>query len=245
LKDQYFGDINDYLKYGILRCLANAGLSVGVFWMLTDDDENKLDGRKIDYLREGNGWRHHDPVLFDKLADAVLVAQARDTRQVEDAGILPGTKFYRRLVPRMPRDRTSWFDEGLAALAPSSLLFFDPDNGLEVPSKRPSTSGYVKYLAWDEVERAWTAGEATGSPNPSLLIFQHFNHIEKRVEFVPRLADLLLKYAPGSTVVALATGNVLFLLAVQPGHVQACVRAQELLRQRWHGQVRISGGDAP
>jgi len=37
MKNQYFGDINDYRKYGLLRCFAEAGLNIGVCWMLTPE----------------------------------------------------------------------------------------------------------------------------------------------------------------------------------------------------------------
>jgi hypothetical protein len=30
MENQYFGDINDYLKYGLLRGLASGVLSIGV-----------------------------------------------------------------------------------------------------------------------------------------------------------------------------------------------------------------------
>jgi hypothetical protein len=48
MKNQYFGDINDYRKYGLLRRLQ-AGLSLCVCWTLTDDDGSS-DGRFLEYL---------------------------------------------------------------------------------------------------------------------------------------------------------------------------------------------------
>ena len=39
MKDQYFGDVNDYLKYGLLRALQSQGdLKLLVAWMLTPND---------------------------------------------------------------------------------------------------------------------------------------------------------------------------------------------------------------
>lgn len=39
MKGQYFGDINDYRKYGLLRALQSSGEgSLLVAWMLTPDD---------------------------------------------------------------------------------------------------------------------------------------------------------------------------------------------------------------
>ena len=40
MKNQYFGDINDYRKYGLLRVLCNRGeIETAVCWMLATDDE--------------------------------------------------------------------------------------------------------------------------------------------------------------------------------------------------------------
>jgi hypothetical protein len=46
MKNQYFGDINDFRKYGLLNVIANVTKQrIGVCWMLTEDDgirdENK------------------------------------------------------------------------------------------------------------------------------------------------------------------------------------------------------------
>jgi hypothetical protein len=52
LKNQYFGDVNDYRKYGLLRALSSVtGLPVGVCWLLTMDD-GRSDGEFRRYLEE-------------------------------------------------------------------------------------------------------------------------------------------------------------------------------------------------
>jgi hypothetical protein len=67
MKHQYFGDVNDYPKYGLLRGLAGTGdLKIGVCWMMTADNRTK-DGRKTGYLSKPDLWRRHDPELFDFL----------------------------------------------------------------------------------------------------------------------------------------------------------------------------------
>jgi hypothetical protein len=71
LKNQYFGDINDYRKYGLLRLLAGVGgLRIGVAWMLTPDD-GCSDGGKTGYVKHPEQWRESDPALFRFLAKAV------------------------------------------------------------------------------------------------------------------------------------------------------------------------------
>ena len=40
MKNQYFGDINDYRKYGLLRILiSGGGIKTIVCWVLRPDDE--------------------------------------------------------------------------------------------------------------------------------------------------------------------------------------------------------------
>ncbi|MGN1142152.1 MAG: hypothetical protein ACI4TF_13195 [Oliverpabstia sp.] len=35
LKNQYFGDVGDYGKYGLLRFLVNNGISIAINWYLS------------------------------------------------------------------------------------------------------------------------------------------------------------------------------------------------------------------
>ena len=72
MKNQYFGDINDYKKYGLLRSVIDAtGLQVSLAWMLTPDD-GRPDGRFIEYLNKPEKYRDFDPLLFDGLKELPL-----------------------------------------------------------------------------------------------------------------------------------------------------------------------------
>src|SRR5215207_4939479 len=71
MKNQYFGDINDYRKYGLLRVLSDAGtVSTGVSWMLTPSDR-LAHGQFVSYLNQPHKWRRFDPELFDFLRRCV------------------------------------------------------------------------------------------------------------------------------------------------------------------------------
>lgn len=49
MKNQYLGDINDYMKYGLPRTITQVtGLRLTVCWMLTPDD-SRSDGGKNRY----------------------------------------------------------------------------------------------------------------------------------------------------------------------------------------------------
>jgi len=87
------------------------------------------------------------------------------------------------------------------------LIFFDPDNGLEValPKGRKNSS---KYLYLDEVGAFYASGK-------SQLIYQHFPRIE-RAAFLARCAERLRAVAPGASLWAFTTAHVVFLLLLHP-----------------------------
>jgi hypothetical protein len=66
MKNQYFGDINDYRKYGLLRMLQSSGGGrLLVAWMLTPDDGSRDGGtpllpagsRRLESIRSGALFR--------------------------------------------------------------------------------------------------------------------------------------------------------------------------------------------
>jgi hypothetical protein len=228
MKNQYFGDINDYLKYGLLRCFADAGLRTGVCWMLTPDDA-RSDGRKINYLSEPEQWRRFDPNLFDSLADAIRKGFRR-VRYFEKSELLSNASFCNGLVPDHQASRKRWLMTSLRKLGNVDVLFFDPDNGIEIKSIPLGKKGSSKYLYWEEIQSVWSQGA-------SILIFQHFSR-EKRDRHVSRLTSQLAEYAPGAHVVPLITSNVVYLLASQQRHATDVSFALNTMDLRWAGQIR-------
>lgn len=91
MKDQYFGDINDYRKYGLLRCFVEVGFALGVCWMLTPNGTSN-DGQKTRYLQQPSQWRGFDPELFDFLSSCVMNS-ARAVRHLEDSALLSNTRY--------------------------------------------------------------------------------------------------------------------------------------------------------
>src|SRR5512135_1990069 len=132
MKDQYFGDINDYRKYGLLRLLSDLGSTpTTVCWMRTPPD-GRADGSATRYLQDATRWRSYDPELFDYLKTCL---QEQQKRAVSCAGqILPGTYFVDEILPDDAEGRSGWFSICISAGRSSTLIFLDPDNGIEVAS---------------------------------------------------------------------------------------------------------------
>lgn len=229
MKDQYFGDVNDYRKYGLLRALIEGSrLSLGVCWLRTLDD-GRRDGESRQYLEQPERWRHYDPELYDALRGLLDPGARRSVLHAESWGLLPGARYYHAVLNNDASERYSYFADAWQRLRGTELLFLDPDNGLQVKSVGYGRRTSAKYLYWREVEEAYGRGH-------SLVIYQHFRR-QSRETFVTGVADELRRRLGGSRVEPFQTANVVFLAAVRPEHSEAFQNARELVMRRWHGQI--------
>ncbi len=227
MKNQYFGDINDYRKYGLLRKLCGNDITVAVCWMLTPEGVGR-DGCKITYLARPDKWRCYDPELFDSLSQPF--PGDRNVRRAESAGILSGAVFFGRQIPDNTDERRRYLADFLACAHDSDLVFFDPDNGLDVPSKPRGRKSSPKHLYRDEVLQVWRS-------NSSILIHQHFPR-EERSAFIERIAEGIRTDTKPLDVVSFRTANVVFFLIVQPRHRRFVDRAKTV-QQVWGDQIQV------
>jgi len=228
VKHQYFGDIHDYRKYGLLRLLARiGGLRIGLAWMLTPDDY-RADGGKIDYLTSPDRWRRADPDLFDFLSGTVAKGSPRNLSTFENASLIPQAVYHSDLLGDKHAERTTYMDSMISRFSELDMVFFDPDNGLEVRSRPMGRKGSSKYLAISEATKVFGAGK-------SLLIFQHFGRV-KREAYIPAQMERLGLATGAAKIVALATPNVLFLFVLHWEHAVAVDHSLRILSERWPGQ---------
>jgi hypothetical protein len=233
MKNQYFGDVNDYLKYGLLRAITlDTDWNLLVAWMLTPDDGGP-DGKKLKFLEAPDTWARYDSPLFEGLVDLLRSAPQRSVSLIEGSDLLPRASYYSAVVPDTHRERDAWSDGLLRGAKDADLVFLDPDNGIEVPSKPIGHKGSSKYVTWDELKGLWNAGS-------SLLIYQHFRR-ERRDPFILRMVENLHSRIGADFVEAFRTAHVLFLLAAQDRHAQKFADNVSLLAERWNGQIEPVG----
>ncbi|MGH9380315.1 MAG: hypothetical protein ACRD2Z_06855 [Thermoanaerobaculia bacterium] len=135
MKNQYFGDVNDFRKYGLLRALQSAGdARLLVAWMLTPDDGGS-DGRLRTYLEQSDGWKDCDPHLYAELAAMLRAGSTPRVSMIEATDLLPRASYHSEIVPDTRLARDTWREGLLAAASKADLVFLDPDNGIEIPSK--------------------------------------------------------------------------------------------------------------
>jgi hypothetical protein len=230
MKDQYFGDVNDYRKYGLLRTVAAAGLSIGVCWLLTGVD-NGNDGELRRYLEKPSRWRKYDPDLYDRLQRVRQPDVQRGVRYCGEWGLVPGALYFDELLSDDSRQRDDYFRRALGTLGGCDVIFFDPDVGIEVPSTARGKRGSSQYIYWAELREAYRRGH-------SLLVYQHFPRVE-RTRFVPFLADCLGDELGAPRVGAFVTPYVVFFLVQQSVHGAALENAAAAVPAKWHGQINV------
>ncbi len=205
LKDQYVGDVNDFCKYQLLRSMRRAFDSILIAWMLTAPDGRK-DGGRVRYL-ENRVLRELDPELFDALSGIVENGN-RSVGAVEESRILGDCRFWSKVMPVSPLGRREYFDGLMQHATPGSLIFFDPDNGLEVRSVPKHCQGSERYLFWDELALVREAGA-------SAVVYQHFPRVQRPRYLEARLTRLRAVMGDGYRVFASHSSLVAFLFAVR------------------------------
>jgi hypothetical protein len=232
VKNQYFGDINDYRKYGLLRALSNGGeAKTAICWMLTPDD-GRGDGGRVGYLLQPAKWRDLDCQLFDHLKEVVLRRGSRNVSEVENSDLLPSCVFLSDIVPDDQERRGAYFQRLTGLAKDCDLVFFDPDNGIEVKSKPYGRKDSSKYLYWHEIQRFWNAGH-------SLLIYQHFPRV-KRAPFIEGKARQLMRRTGAAEVLSLRTSHVVFFLLPQPERPSSFRERSEEVQRVWGRQIRVN-----
>jgi len=211
MKVQYFGDINDYRKFALLRLLSEAGrFKIGVCWMLTEAD-GTTQGAKRGYQKQPDKWRAYDPPLFDALTKAPPQPTIGDLRRIEAEALIAGSTFFNEFTPDSRSGRDSFHGQCMAAFADRNVVFLDPDNGLEVklPKGRKRSS---KYAFLDEIADHYGAAR-------SILLYQHYPRHVSRDECVTAARGRLRTVLPGVPIWLFETPHVAFVLVARPDHV--------------------------
>lgn len=153
MKNQYFGDVGDYGKYGLLRFISGRGVKIAVNWYLTEKDETNH-GNIRNYL-DREGYCKYDRELFAKLKE-MDDHKEQDVSLCQVRNIIPNAVYFDCHVKPLTKDSTltliekrevreQWHQEALAVCDGAELVFLDPDNGLRAgkPSARKDAMKYV------------------------------------------------------------------------------------------------------
>jgi hypothetical protein len=198
LQNQYVGDIGDFGKYGLLKnlCFDNdkPRLKLGVLWYLFPDEMGKNDGKYVEYLEKPDfksvKLRKCDPDLCQSLK-IIVKSKNRNIAAVQESGIFPSDTIYYdsplaygKNIPIDKREsiRAQWLQKGYDIVKGQDIIFFDPDNGLEVKSVKMHNLKGPKYVFYDDLPTIIDRQQ-------SLVIYQHLCRSEDAKNQIERRGD--------------------------------------------------------
>jgi hypothetical protein len=187
-------------------------------------DDGGTDGQRRKYLAQPDRYREIDTALFDQLG-RLLTLPEPGMASIQEAGILPNTIFFSELLEDSRDLREAYFSR-LDQFAPSrSVIFFDPDNGLEIKSTPKGRKHCSKFLFLDELR-------ASAADGRTVIVYQHFGRVQRGPytrEQLSRINTLL----PDRELFAVAGSHIAFLVAPAPDHAVALRQAASSLCGRW------------
>lgn len=172
MKNQWFGDIHDFRKYGLLTFLSKFYNDVYVDWMLTEDIPNTKDGKIIKYASKHR--KHYwAPLTASKIQKQIWdYLHHFHFNTNNDRHVLYGMEILSKM-----NNNCNFFSSldyncdtmiyGQPQIC-NRLIFFDADNGLanNIPNKKIINNEDPHYISADKVEQYL-------KNQFSVLIYQH------------------------------------------------------------------------
>ena len=197
--------------------------------MLTAPD-SRTDGKFIDYI-DKEKYRVYDSELFNALKMCLSDIRGRCVSFADERSIIPNAVYYSELLSDDEHERMIYFGEFAEKSHDCDLVFFDPDNGIEIKSTRKGRKDSCKYLYWDELQNAYDSGK-------SVLFYQHFRR-EKREMTIASLSGEIRERLGAPKVMAFRTAHVLFQLISQPAHQEQLERQANSVVKQWHPEIKL------
>ncbi|KPQ41767.1 MAG: hypothetical protein MPEBLZ_03685 [Candidatus Methanoperedens nitroreducens] len=184
MKNQYFGDIRDLFKYDLMSriCQENALTDRVLFIPMLTENGKTGDGNKIDYYKAKAGSKNK--ALLCCLTNCIN-NKKRDISEIGHYFNSKGMEIYIHHEPFINSERKKYFQKLIkekSQLFSHTLIFLDPDNGLEIKTSNK------KHLLYCEVEELYTKMDVSSI----LMIYQHFPR-ESHMEYRSRRARELEK----------------------------------------------------
>lgn len=197
-----------------------------------EDGKKQVDGKKRAYLEHERAidWRPFDEELYnllqrtvsnkalsDRGLDAPII---EDLMRVENEGLIKNAVYFNEFLTshseqELVKDKKirRYFiraaDHFWQEKKPD-LIFFDPDNGIEVKSCRITHTKAVKFVYLAELYDHYNRGS-------SLLIYQHFP-FKQRDEFIRDTTQKLSDLCKRATVDHFRTPHVAFFAVIREDH---------------------------
>jgi len=152
MQNKYFGDKHDFYKYLLLNHISKY-YSLGIHWCLVPDEPKKNDGKKTLSKVE----MEKNNTLY-----TILNNSKKDIKNIEI--------YFRKNVKYFNEKHEHFYLENIyikksiEILKTQEVVFFDPDNGIEVLST--NNKNKFKYVSYGLLANYWKMEK-------TLIIYQH------------------------------------------------------------------------
>lgn len=232
MQNRYAGDVGDFGKIGMLRCIEQSGVKISVNWYLVEDESHNQDGKHIGYIRD-NKFVGLDEKLRRALA-SIVMNDNRSVNQIEKQKLLQANVYYHEVLKSdnglIREGRMKWHKNGLDSMGDCELVFLDPDNGLLPRSVSRGSGKSIKYALPEEIIDYYTAGH-------SVVFYSHRTR-EQLSTYLSRFDELFdSEKIKGATITGISfrRGTVRdYFFILQEEHKARIIKGIEnLLRSGW------------
>ena len=220
VKNQYFGDRNDFFKYDLALSLVEQIGALRAFTivpMLTPDDK-RAGGNLTDYAALGK----HRPGLYQYLMACVADPARRRVTSLKHymRRSEPRVRYYQHgdaeNITDIPRD--SYFTSISQVEMASAAILVDPDNGFEVTSmSRASEHKYLRYSELADLYRAMGRDSV-------LLVYQHWPRMARDKAFADVAGKIADRLPEACGPVCVSSASVGFFAIVKDEQLLSEVR---------------------
>ncbi len=190
MKNQYFADARDLFKYDlIISLMSDYELAKNfTFVPMLTPDVSTTHGSLTNYKNGWPGTQRNDLVKFLSMC---IKTKRRDIRNIESffhrakscSGL--SVKIYSKDNLFRNETRSNYFDNLPVNLLKNSIIFLDPDTGLEIKSDTNNKEAHLKYVEVRNVYRKM-------DKNSILLIFQFIPRV-RRQPYILKICERLDK----------------------------------------------------
>lgn len=206
MKHQYFGDIIDLFKYDLLQTLSqDIGFNQILFIPLLTENDNGNDGNKRNYEKAQAGNKNQKLIDFFKSKHSNHKHE-RNAKIIEEYFTKEKINF--RFEPEeifRNKNRKEYFLALLSSLstlnAKNQLLFFDPDNGMQVKHNKD------KHIKYQELKNHLDMV----CKNSVLSVIQFRHRANWKISQQKRKNDLIIEVSPFVTFIANKTIALYFI----------------------------------
>ena len=232
MQNRYAGDVGDFGKIGMLRCIERCGVKIGVNWYLVEDENHNQDGKHIGYLRDKK-FVGLDEELRRALT-SIVIEDSRSVNQIENQKLLRSNVYYHEVLKPvnglLRESRLQWHKNGLENLNDCELVFLDPDNGLLPRSVSRGSGKSIKYVLPEEIIDYYRAGH-------SVVFYSHRTR-EQLSTYLGRFNELFdSEKIKGTTITGISfrrgTVRDYFFILQEKHKVKIIEGIENLLRSGW------------